>query len=110
MTKTDTYERRYRRVKTKDEVLKILKDELPYLREKYGMRRIGIFGSYSRGEQNIGSDVDLLVEFDKPIGFFGFVAVENYIGERLGVKAELVTEDALKPRMKPHVLEEVIYV
>jgi len=97
-------------VKTKDEVLKILKDELPYLREKYGMRRIGIFGSYSRGEQNIGSDVDLLVEFDKPIGFFGFVAVENYIGERLGVKAELVTEDALKPRMKPHVLEEVIYV
>ena len=97
-------------MKTKDEVLKILKDELPYLREKYGMRRIGIFGSYSRGEQNIGSDVDLLVEFDKPIGFFGFVAVENYIGERLGVKAELVTEDALKPRMKPHVLEEVIYV
>jgi len=103
-------QRRYRRVKTREEILRILKDELPHLKEKYGIRKIGIFGSYSRGEQNIGSDVDLLVEFEKPIGFFRFLAVEDYIEERLGVKAELVTEDALKPRMKPHVLEEVIYV
>ena len=97
-------------MKTKDEVLKILKDELPYLREKYGITKIGIFGSYSRGEQNIESDVDLLIEFEKPIGFFRFLAIEDYIEKKLGVKAELVTEDALKPRMKPHVLEEVIYV
>ena len=97
-------------MKTKEEVLRILKDELPHLKEKYGIRKIGIFGSYSRGEQNIDSDVDLLVDFEKPIGFFRFLAVEDYIEEKLGVKAELVTEDALKPRMKPHVLEEVIYV
>ncbi len=97
-------------MKTKEEILKILKDELPYLKEKYGIKKIGIFGSYSRGEQNIESDVDLLVEFERPIGFFRFLAVEDYIKERLGVKTELVTDDALKPRMRPHVLEEVIYV
>ena len=97
-------------MKTKEEVLKILKDEIPHLKEKYGIRKIGLFGSYSRGEQGIESDVDLLVGFEKPIGFFRFLAVEDYIEERLGMKAELVTEDALKPRMKPHVLEEVIYV
>jgi len=97
-------------MKTKEEILRILKDELPHLREKFGVTRIGLFGSYSREEQGPGSDVDLLVEFEKPIGFFRFLAIEDYIKERLGVKAELVTEDALKPRMKPHVLEEVIYV
>ena len=97
-------------MKTKEEILTILKYELPHLRERYGIRKIGLFGSYSREEQGPASDVDLLVEFEKPIGFFRFLAVEDYIEERLGVKTELVTDDALKPRMRPHVLEEVIYV
>jgi hypothetical protein len=97
-------------VKTKEEILKILKDELPHLKEKYGIGKIGLFGSYSRGEQNIESDVDLLVQLGKPIGFFTFIAIENYLSERIGVKVELVTEDALKPLLKPYIIEEVVYV
>ncbi|MGB9628026.1 MAG: nucleotidyltransferase family protein [Thermodesulfobacteriota bacterium] len=97
-------------MKTKEEILKILKDELPYLKERYGIKKIGLFGSYSRGEQNVESDVDLLVQFGKPIGFFTFIAIENYLSERIGVKVELVTEDALKPLLKPYIIEEVVYV
>lgn len=97
-------------MKTKEEILKILKDELPHLKEKYGIRKIGLFGSYSRGEQNIESDVDLLVQFERPIGFFKFIAIENYLSDRIGLKVELVTEDALKPLLKPYIIEEVVYV
>ncbi len=97
-------------MKTKDEILHIIKAELPKLNEKYGVSKIGLFGSYSRGEQTKHSDVDLLVEFEKPIGFFKFIELEDYLAEKLKVKVELVTDDALKPSVKPHVMEDVIYV
>jgi len=97
-------------MKTKEEILKILKDEFPYLKEKYGVKKIGVFGSYSRAEQDIESDVDILIQFEKPIGFFKFIAIEDYLSERLKAKVELVTEDALKPIMKPYVMEDVVYV
>ncbi len=96
-------------MKTKDEILNILREQIPHLRETYGVKTIGIFGSYSRGEQNIDSDVDLLVVFERPIGFFKFIALENYLSERLGIKAELVTEDALKPLIKPAIMRNVVY-
>ncbi len=97
-------------MKTKDEILHIIKAELPKLSEKYGVKKIGLFGSYSRGEQTKRSDVDLLVEFERPIGFFKFIELEDYLAEKLKVKVELVTDDALKPLVKPHVMEDVIYV
>jgi hypothetical protein len=55
-----------RAVKTKSEILKILKEELPYIREKFHVKSIGLFGSYVRGEQEEGSDIDMLVEFGSP--------------------------------------------
>ncbi len=97
-------------MKTKEEILKILKDEFPYLKEEYGVKKIGVFGSYSRAEQDIESDVDILIQFEKPIGFFKFIAIEDYLSERLKAKVELVTEDALKPIIKPYVMEDVVYV
>ncbi len=97
-------------MKTKEEILKILKDEFPYLKEEYGVKKIGVFGSYSRAEQDIESDVDILIQFKKPIGFFKFIAIEDYLSERLKAKVELVTEDALKPIIKPYVMEDVVYV
>jgi predicted nucleotidyltransferase len=97
-------------MKTKDEILKKLREQLPYLRETYGVNTIGLFGSYSRGEQNTESDVDLFVRFERPIGFFKFIALEDYLSERLGLKTELVTEDALKPLIKPSVMRDVVYV
>ena len=97
-------------MKTKEEILKILKDELPYLREKFNVRSIGLFGSYVRDEQKDKSDVDILVEFSKPIGFFKFMELEDYLSKKLGVKVDLVTPDALKPMIKPQIMREVVYV
>ncbi|MEK9149737.1 MAG: nucleotidyltransferase family protein [Candidatus Desantisbacteria bacterium] len=97
-------------MKTREEVLKMLKSELPCLKEKYGIEKIGIFGSYSREEQDIKSDIDLLVQLERPIGLFKFIAVEEHLKERLGIKVEMVTEDAIKPLIKLDVMKEVVYV
>jgi hypothetical protein len=95
---------------TVEEIVNILKKELPIIKDKYGVKTIGIFGSYVREEQDENSDLDLLIQFEKPIGFFKFIALEDYLTERVGIKVELVTEDALKPLIKPHVMKEVVYV
>lgn len=96
-------------MKTREEILKVLKTDLPYLNEKYGVRKIGLFGSYSRGEAREGSDVDLLIEFEKPMGFFKFVELEDYLSGKLGAKVELVADDALKPMVRPRVMEDIVY-
>jgi len=97
-------------MKTRDEVLKILREELPFLRKKYGVKRVGLFGSYSRDEATEESDIDILVDFERPIGFFDFIDLEEYLKEKLGAEVELVTEDALKPLIKPRVTRETVYV
>ena len=94
---------------TKDEILDILRDELPYLKEEFRVIRIGIFGSYANGEQGPESDIDLLVELDPPVGFFKFIALGDYLSERLGNKVDMVTPDALRPQMRSDVLEGTVY-
>lgn len=96
-------------MKTRDEVLRILKGELDFLRQKYGVKRVGLFGSYSRCEATEESDIDILVEFERPIGFFAFMDLEEYLKEELGAEVDLVTEDALKPIIKPRVTRETVY-
>ena len=56
-------------MQTKDDIVKILREKLPYLNSEFGVRRIGLFGSYAVGKPNENSDVDIIAEFDKPIGF-----------------------------------------
>ncbi|MGV9141952.1 MAG: nucleotidyltransferase family protein [Promethearchaeota archaeon] len=96
-------------MKSKEVILKTLRKELPYLKEEYNVKSIGIFGSYVRSEQKEESDVDILVEFQRPVGFFHFLKLEDYLSERLGLKVDLVTSDALKPIIKPRILKEVVY-
>lgn len=96
-------------MKSKEEILKTMKKELPHLKEKFKVKSIGIFGSYAKGEQTKKSDIDMLVEFDAPVGFFKFIELEDYLSEMLGVKVDLVTPDALKPLIKPHIIEEAVY-
>jgi len=96
-------------MKSKEEILKTMKKELPYLKEKFKVRSIGIFGSYVRGEQTKTSDIDMLVEFEAPVGFFKFIDLEDYLSEKLRVKVDLVTPDALKPLIKSHIIEEAVY-
>jgi predicted nucleotidyltransferase len=97
-------------MKTIEEIKKTLNEQMPILQEKYGVRKIGIFGSYVRGEPQIDSDLDLLVEFDKSIDLLMFINLENYLSDILGIKAELVMKDALKPRIGKRILEEVVYL
>jgi predicted nucleotidyltransferase len=97
-------------MKNKDEIIKILGQEMPFLRDQYHVEQIGLFGSYAHGETTPKSDIDLLVQFERPVGFFKFIELENYLSEKLGIKVDLVTEDALKPLIKTHVMESLIYV
>lgn len=76
----------------------------------YNVDYIGVFGSFARGDSKETSDVDMLVGFSKPIGFFKFIELEEYLTNILGKKVDLVTEKALKPAIKDEVLREVIYV
>ncbi len=97
-------------MKTKDEILKILGQKMPFLKDQYNVKQVGLFGSYARGGTTPKSDIDLLVQFERPVGFFKFIELENYLSEKLGIKVDLVTEDALKPLIRPYVMENVIYV
>lgn len=82
------------------------------LEEKYKVKEIGIFGSYARGENKKGSDVDILIEFteNSRMDLIKFMELENYISDFLGVKVDLVMKSVLKPRIGRHILEEVVYL
>lgn len=93
-----------------EKIKRKLKKLEPLLKERFKVKRIGIFGSYLRGEEKKGSDVDILVEFEEEPGFFEFLELENYLSKILEVKVDLVMKDALKPLIGKHILKEVIYL
>jgi predicted nucleotidyltransferase len=84
----------------------------PLLSTRYGVETIGVFGSYTRGEQTKKSDIDILVTFraEAHPGFFKFLELEEFLAKKLGVKVDLVSKDALKPYIGKHILEEVVMV
>jgi len=95
-----------------ERIRNILKEHKEELKEKYEVNKIGIFGSYVREEQREVSDIDILVEF-KPnarISLLDFVGLENYIGDLLEIKVDLVEKSALKPRIGKHILKEIVYL
>ncbi|MFX1514210.1 MAG: nucleotidyltransferase family protein [Promethearchaeota archaeon] len=94
---------------TKDEILALLEVELPFLRRIYQVRKIGLFGSYARNEQEEESNVDLLIDFEKPISFFRLFKLEDYLSKKLGNKVEIITFGALKELMTPTIVRDVIY-
>ena len=80
------------------------------LKRKYGIKKIGIFGSCARRENRKNSDIDILVEFEKPMGLFTFIGLERHLSGLLGAKVDLVTRKALKPHIGRRILAEIIYV
>lgn len=82
----------------------------PILKEKFRVKKIGIFGSYSRGEQKKGSDIDILVEYYDDPSLFEFFALKRFLAEKLGLKVDLVMKNSLKPYISKHILKEVIYI
>ena len=95
-------------MKTKKEIEAVLKKYKPFLREKFKVEQIGIFGSYARGEESKYSDIDILVKFLSPIGW-EFIDLKEFLEEILGSNVDLVTVQALKPQLKDIILKEVVY-
>lgn len=88
----------------------ILGEHKEDLQRMYKVRRIGVFGSVARGDYHDRSDVDILVEFSEPIGFFTYLALEDFLRALLHEAVEVVTVRALKKAIKDDVLNETIYV
>ena len=95
---------------SRQDILGSLKNLKREVAQEYSVKTIGVFGSVARNEQTVQSDIDLLVEFSKPVGFVTFMRLENFLSERLGKQVDLVTSDSLKPLIRQDVLSEVIYV
>ncbi len=91
---------------TKKEIITILKKELPYLKAIFGVKRIGLFGSFSKGIQREDSDVDIIVEFEKPIGL-KFVELADYIENILGRKVDILTPAGIKSIRIKKVAEDI---
>ena len=92
------------------EYARVLRRHMPELRDRYGVASLGIFGSHVRGEERDDSDLDVLVEFGRPTGLFGFVGLQDELSDLLGIKVDLVMKRALRPRIGSQILAEVVLV
>lgn len=99
-------------MKTLDEIKHILQAQKPYLAEQYGVTEIGVFGSYVRGEQRPGSDIDVLVELERPprISLLGLVELQYYLSDLLGVEVDVAIKKNLRKRTGARILSEVVTV
>ena len=96
-------------IKTKQDILDVLDQNRSHLRA-LGVRRIGLFGSFVRGEQSPDSDIDLLVEIDPERKTFDtFMELSLFLEQVLQHRIELVTVESLSPYLGPHILREVEY-
>ena len=94
---------------TKNYIEKKLQKLKPFLSRKYNVSRIGYFGSFSRDEQTEESDIDILVEFSKPIGW-DFFDLKDLLEKELGVKVDLVSTKALRKQLRDSILDQTQYI
>lgn len=101
---------RYNSDMKQDIVLQTLKQKNAELITKFGVKSLLLFGSVARNEATSTSDVDLLVEFNRPVGYFGLFALQDYLEKLLGCPVDLGTPDSLKPYIKERIMGELIRV
>ena len=95
----------------RDEIVRKLRSERDYLRERFGVESLALFGSAARDEAGPSSDVDILVEFGRPITLFDLVAVQQYLERSLGVpRVDLVPRDSVYPAFRESILEGAVHV
>jgi len=95
-------------MESKNDILNKLRELKPILSKEYAVKRIGLFGSFASNNADQNSDIDLLVELDKPIGW-KFFSLEIYLEKVFGRKIDLVTKNALKEQIKNDILNKVNY-
>ena len=93
---------------TRKEILIKLKELKPILYRDYSVKEIGLFGSFSDDSFNEESDIDILVELEKPIGW-KFFSLEIFLEEIFNRKIDLVTKNALKDQIKENILKQLKY-
>ena len=93
---------------TRDEILKMLEERRELIRS-FGVREIGVFGSFARGDQKETSDVDILVDLMKP-KYRNYMGLLEYLETTFGRKVDLVMKDSIKPLIKNRILRETVYV
>lgn len=95
---------------TKRDIIEIIRVSKSEMESRYGVQRLGLFGSYVRGRQRKKSDIDILVTFGRDIDLFDFLDLREYLESKLNTKVDLVMETALKPAIGKRILAEVEYV
>ena len=91
-------------------ILSMLTKHQPELEKSFDVARIGVFGSYARGEQRKKSDVDVLVDFKKLPSFFKFLELEEYLKRILGIKVDLVRKNGIREELLDNILSETVYL
>jgi uncharacterized protein len=91
---------------TREEIRTVLRDDYDYLAAEYGVKRIGLFGSYARGTTTEASNVDLIVEFERPIGF-RFTEFADVIKDLLGKPVDILTPAGLQTIRVESVAERI---
>ena len=82
-----------------------LRELMPELSDRFGLSGLWVFGSYARGDQSASSDLDVLIEFDRRgISLLEFVGLEQELGDRLGLRVDLVERDAIRPELRNSIL------
>ena len=98
---------------TRAEIAALLREEYSHLVAEYGVKRIGLFGSYARGIPSEASDVDIVVEFERPIGF-RFIELTEYLERLLGKKVDVLTHAGIHgiriARIAKDIEENIVYV
>lgn len=90
--------------------IEILKKNEGTIREKYHVRKIGVFGSFARNDEKEESDVDILVEFESDFETFdNYIELKYFLEDLFRRKVDLVTSEALRPQLKDEILKEVMY-
>ena len=95
---------------TRDEIRRTLQEHQPELVARFGVRSLALFGSVARDEATTDSDIDLLVEFERPVGLFELFALQDELEVILGRHVDVGTVQSLKPRVRERVLEEAVDV
>ena len=94
----------------KTHALALLTEHKPVLAERFGVRRLALFGSTARGTATLNSDVDVLVAFDGPATSSRYFGVQFYLEDLLHCSVDLVTEKALRERLRPFVERDAISI
>jgi len=93
-----------------DEIKQKLQQQKLLLIKEYGVKDIGLFGSLVTGSANASSDIDILVDFSKPIDLFAFVDLKHHLSDLLNAEIDLVMRNGLKPGIGKRILAEVEYI